>query len=165
MNGIRKHRGLRRYYRNLATKNEFANNAQSIDVENPETWFNYWHRHFDNHGYGNSSFKRRKPHLDKLFRHFDILVDKTEKLKTDFQLYAIVLDYHSVSDALFFHAPNNDNSLFPFDVSNLVETSTLINKELDVYLDQLTDYKKLYGEAEENFCILYKDGVGVPLLS
>jgi len=161
MNGIRKHRGLKRYYRNLATTNEFDEYTQDISFEKPETWFDYWHRHFDNYGYGNDSFKRRKPHLDKLLRHFGILVEKTKNLKVDFQIYAVLLDHNSISDALFFHAPNPNNSQFPFQISDLVEKSTLTNKELDIYLDQLTGYKKLYGEAEESFCLLYKEGIGV----
>lgn len=162
MNGIRKRRGLKRYYRSLATKNEFANNGQSIDVLSPDTWFDYWHIHFDNHGYGNDSFKRRKPHLDKLFRHFDILVEMTKDLKPNFQLYALLFDYDSYDDALFLHTSNPNNSQYPVDVADHVKTTTLTNKELNAYLDQLTGYQKLYGEAEESFCLLYKEGVGMP---
>ena len=83
MNRFKKHRGLKRYYRNLATANDF-DKAKRLDFNNPDTWFDRWHTHFDWYGYGNGSFKRRKPHLDKLFRHFDILVSKTKNLKPDF---------------------------------------------------------------------------------
>ena len=159
MNGIKKHRGLKRYYKNLATENDL-DKATWLDFESPETWFDNWHLHFDWKGYGNDSFKRRKPHLDKLFRHFDLLVDKTKQLKTEFQLYAILLDFDSYSDALFLHTPNPNNSQFPFKISDLQSTTTLTNRQLNEYIDNLDGYVKLYGQAEEAFCLIFKKNVG-----
>jgi len=161
MNGIRKHRGLKRYYRNLATENDL-DKATWLDFENPETWFDNWHLHFDWKGYGNDSFKRRKPHLDKLFRHFELLVDKTQKLKIDFQLYTILLDFDSYSDALFLHTPNPNNSQFPFKISDLQSTTTLTNKRLNDYINNLNCYEKLFGQADEAFCLIFKKNVGEP---
>lgn len=162
MNGYKKHRGLKRYYKGLATRNNF-DGAGSPDFANPDGWFDYWHEHFDNKGYGNTSFKRRAPHLDMLFRHFDILVQKTKNLDKPFQLYAILLDYDSYDDALFLHTPNPNNSQFPFQVTDLKPTTTLTNKPLNDYINQLTGYEKLYGQADEAFCLLFKRGVGEPL--
>lgn len=161
MNGIKKHRGLKRYYKNLATENDL-DNATWLDFDNSETWFDNWHLHFDWKGYGNDSFKKRKPHLDKLFRHFDLLVDKTKQLKTDFQLYSILLDFDSYSDALFLHTPNPNNSQFPFKISDLQLTTTLANQQLNDYIDNLNGYEKLYGQADEAFCLLFKKNVGQP---
>ncbi|TJZ51817.1 hypothetical protein FAZ15_19920 [Sphingobacterium olei] len=161
MNGIKKHRGSRRYYKKLATENDL-DKATCLDFDNPETWFENWHLHFDWNGYGNNCFKRRKPHLDKLFRHFDILVDKTKRLKTDFQLYSILLDFASCNDALFLHTPNPNNSQFPFTISDLQPTTTLTNRGLDDYINKLDGYEKLYGQADEAFCLIYKKNVGQP---
>ncbi len=161
MNGIRKHRGLKQYYKNLATENDL-DKATWLDFDNPETWFDNWHLHFDWKGYGNDSFKRRKPHLDKLFRHFDLLVDKTIQLKTDFQLYSMLLDFDSYSDALFLHTPNPNNSQFPFKIADLQLTTTLTNKQLNDYINNLDGYEKLYGQAEEAFCLIFKKNVGQP---
>lgn len=161
MNGIKKHRGLKRYYKNLATGNDL-DKATWLDFDNPETWFDNWHLHFDWKGYGNESFKRRKPHLDKLFRHFDLLVDKTKQLKTDFQLYSILLDFDSYSDALFLHTPNPNNSQFPFKIADLQLTTTLTNKQLNDYISNLDGYEKLYGQADEAFCLIFKKNVGLP---
>ncbi|WP_062545336.1 hypothetical protein [Rufibacter tibetensis] len=161
MSGLRKHRGLRRYYRNLATGNDL-DKATWLDFDNPETWLDNWHLHFDWKGYGNDSFKRRKPHLDKLFRHFDLLVEKTRKLKTDFQLYSIILDFDSYSDALFLHTPNPNNSQFPFEISDLQLATTLTNNQLNDYISNLDGYEKLYGQADEAFCLLFKKNVGTP---
>ena len=100
--------------------------------------------------------------MDKLFRHFDILVDRTRTRKTDFQLYAVLLDFDSASDALFLHTPNPNNSQFPFEVSELRPTTTLKNKNLNEYIATLNGYEKLYGEADEAFCLLFRKNVGKP---
>jgi len=157
MNGLKKHRGLKRYYRDLLFKDD---SVDLLDFDNPEIWFDHGHLHFDNKGYGNNSFKKRKPHLDKLFRHFEILAKKAQSLKTDFQLYAIILDHDSYNDALFLHTPNPNNSQFPFQISELQSTSTLTNKDLNIYIDNLVGYEKKYGLAGEGFCLLFKKNVG-----
>ena len=159
MNGIKKHRGLKRYYKNLAIENDF-DKITWLDFGNPSTLKEDWHLHLDWYGYGNDSFKRRKPHLDKLFRHFDILVDRTENWESDFQLYAILLDFHSSSDALFFHTPNPNNSRFSFKVSDLQLATTLTNNQLNDYVNKLDSYEKLYGKAGEAFCLIFKKNVG-----
>ncbi|MGI4821321.1 MAG: hypothetical protein ACRYFV_08935 [Janthinobacterium lividum] len=162
MDRLKKHRGLKRYYRNLAVSNDL-DKLTWLDFENPKTWFDKWHMHFDWRGYGNNSFKKRKPHLDKLFRHFDMLVEETKELKIDFQLYAILLDFNSASDAVFLHTPNPNNSQFPFKISDLQLKTTLKNKQLDNYINRLLGYEKLYGQADEAFCLLFKKNIGKPL--
>ncbi len=158
---MKKHRGLKRYYKNLSIENDF-NKPACPDFDNTETWSENWHLHFDWRGYGNNSFKRRKPHLDKLFRHFDFLVERTKNLKTDFQLYSILLDYKSSNDALFLHNLNPSNSQFLFQISDLQSTSTLTNKPLCDYINSLEGYEKLYGNAGEAFCLIFKKNVGYP---
>ena len=162
MNRYKKHRGLRRYYKNLAIKNEFAEMTW-LNLDDPKVWFDHWDIHFDNRIYGNNSFKQRKPHLDTLFRHFDILVENIRQLKPEFQLYAILFDYDSRSDALFLHIANPNNSPFPLQTSDLQQTSTLTNISLKAYLNDLTGYEKLYGNADESYCLLFKKSVGRPL--
>lgn len=160
MNGIRKHRGLKRYYKNLATQIDFEKEKLGFEFDDPTTWFDNWHLHFDWKGYGNNSFKRRKPHLDKLFRHFGYLEEQTKNLKSEYQLYTILLDFDSYSDALFLHTPNPNNSQFPFKIPDLKKTSTLTNKQLNDYINNLDGYEKLYGNAGEAFCLLFKQNVG-----
>jgi len=159
MTGYKKHRGLKRYYKKLNTENDF-DKMKWLDFNDPKTWFDNWHLHFDNRGYGNNSFKRRKPHLDKLFRHFDILTDKTRDLKIDFQVYAILLDHDSYSDALFLHTPNPNNSQFPFQIANLQSSTTLKNKHLNNYINSLSGYERKYGIAGEPFVLLFKKNIG-----
>lgn len=161
MSGIKKHRGLKRYYQKLSIQNDL-DKLTWPDFDNPETWFDNWHLHFDWKGYGNNSFKRRKPHLDKLFRHFDLFANKTNQLKTDFQIYIILLDFASSSDALYLHTPNPNNSQFPFKISDLQFATTLTNKQLNEYIENLDGYEKWYGKANEAFCLLFKKNIGKP---
>lgn len=156
---MKKQRGLKRYYLNLERQNDF-DQATWLNFDDTNTWFDNWHWHFDWKGYGNNSFKKRKPHLDKLFRHFQLLAKKTKSQKSEFQLYAIILDFDSYSDALFLHTPNPNNSQFPFKPEDLAMSTTLTNKDLNTYLDKLEGYEKRYGEAEEAFCLLYINGIG-----
>ena len=158
---MKKHRGLRRYYKNLATQNDFELSGYLNRMKDPNAWFNGSHKHFDWWGFGNNSFKRRKPHLDKLFRHFEILVEACKERKTEFQLYALLLDKSSLYDAVFLHSPNPNGTEFPLTWDNLSEECTLKNNELVEYLNRLTQYDKLYGVADEPFCILIDKNSGL----
>jgi hypothetical protein len=158
---MKKYRGLRRYYKNLAIQNDFEKTGYFEYFKNPNAWFYHKHWHFDLNGFGNHSFKRRKPHLDKLFRHFEMLVEGVKSLKVEFQLFAVILDNHSASDALFLHSPNPNGSEFPLTWEELSETCTLKNKDLIDYLNQQNEYEKLYGIAEESFCVLFKKNIGI----
>lgn len=158
---MRKHRGLRRYYQTLQTQNENWSGLNFIDNDKP--WFDLWHTHFDQKGYGNDSFKRRKPHLDKLFREFDTLVEKAKLLKTNYQIWATLLDYDSYSDALFLHTPNPNHDNFPWKINGLTSKNNLTNPKLVEYVNNLSGYKILFGQADENYCVIFKDNVGVAL--
>lgn len=158
---MKKHRGLKRYYRNLAIQSE---DWLELNFSDPESaWFRLWHTHFDWYGFGNNSFKRRKPHLDKLFRHFELLMHKAENLKTDYQLWAMVHDRNSAMDAIYLHTPNPDAESFPLVFPELSEQSNFTNHELQQYLDNLSGYRIYYVQADENFCIVFKDTAGLSL--
>ena len=159
---MKKQRGLKRYYRNLEIKNDFEKCEIFDFAKNPDNWFDHRHWHFDWKGFGNHSFKRRKPHLEKLFRHFEMLTEKTKFLETEFQLFILLLDFESSGDAIYLHTPNPNNSEFPIKWTDLSQTNTLTNAELRDYIEQLNGYEKLYGKAEEAFCILYRKGIGSP---
>lgn len=159
MNGIKKHRGLKRYYKNLVLKND---DWSGLNFTDPKlAWFDLWHTHFDWKGYGNNSFKQRKPHLDKLFRHFDLLEQKLKILNADYQIWATILDFDSYSDALHLHTPNPNHENFPLKIKNLTISSTLKNKDLNDYINNLKGFEKVYGNADEAFCILYKTNIGL----
>jgi hypothetical protein len=155
---VRKHRGLKRYYKNLSTKN---NDWSGLNFTDPEkSWFDLRHTHFDWRGYGNSSFKRRKPHLDKLFRHFDLLAERAKALKTDYQIWITLLDHDSSGDALFLHTPNPNRDNFPYKIEGLSPEDNLTNKALSEYVNSLHGYKILFGSADESYCVIYKNKIG-----
>jgi len=160
---MKKLRGLKRYYQKLEHQNEF-DKITELNLDDAQTWPKYWHLHFDHYGLGDRSFRKRKPHLDKLFRHFDFLVERTSRLKFEFQLYAVILDFHSGSDALFLHLPDFDNQQFPFKLEELSIESMLKNGALDEYIGRLNGYEKLYGHAMQGFCLLYKKDIGLPFV-
>jgi hypothetical protein len=70
-----------------------------------------------------------------------------------------------IDDALFLHTPNPNNSQFQFEISDLQLTSTLTNKQLNDYINNLEGYEKLYGKADEAFCLIFKNNVGQPFLT
>jgi len=152
---MKRHRGLKRYYKHLSIQNDFEKITGS-KFDDPSDWPENLHMHFDWYGYGNNSFKRREPHLDKLFRHFDLLDEKIDETQSDNKLYAIILDHNSGSDAIFIDHKNSVNKNLTFTVEDLLKTSTLTNKALNEYIEKLTGYEKLYGQANEAFCLLYK---------
>ncbi len=156
---MKRHRGQRRYYRNLIIQNDISK-VIWLNFNDTNTWFDKWHLHFDKRGYGNNSFKRRKPHLDKLFRHFDLLVNQTKKLKTDFQLFVVIFDFSSYNDALYLHTPNPNSSPFPVETGAISSTTTLTNEALNNYIDKLNKYEVLYIQVEEPYCLLYQKEVG-----
>jgi hypothetical protein len=152
---MRKHRGLRRYYRKLQNENDLEK-AKWADFSDPDMWFDNWHLHFDWWGYSNNSFKRRKPHLDKLFRHFNNLEKETRKLKKNFQLHAVILDKSSEYDAVFVNTPNPNREDYLWQYESLDTKSNLTNSQLEKYLDSLDGYEKFYGTAEDNCGTLSK---------
>ncbi|HEY1038092.1 MAG TPA: hypothetical protein VGF30_01730 [Bacteroidia bacterium] len=159
---MKKHRGLKRYYKSLSTK---VDDLSGLNFTDPtKAWFELWHIHFDWKGYGNNSFKKRKPHLDKLFRHFTLLEEKAQLLKTDYQIWATLLDYDSSSDALFLHTTNPNHDNFPWKIKDLTQTNTLTNEQLSEYVQGLSGYKILFGKADESYCVIYKDNVGLSLI-
>ncbi|MEO5909781.1 MAG: hypothetical protein ABIP95_02780 [Pelobium sp.] len=159
MNGIKKHRGLKRYYKNLAYKTD---DWSGLNFTDPNlAWFDRWHTHFDWFGYGNQNFTKRKPHLDKLFRHFELLEQKAKYLETNYQILATIFDRDSAIDALYLHTPNPNQNNFPWKITGLKKESTLTNAALDKYLNARKGYEKLYGNDDEAFCIVYKTNVGL----
>jgi hypothetical protein len=159
---MKRHRGLKRYYKNLLARNDFEK-LTGLNFKDPSGWPPNLHLHFDPYGYGNNSFKRRKPHLDTLFRHFDLIEAKIKEMNNDSILYAVILDYDSGSDALFVGNKDFPGKNLTFKLDDLSSSNTLTNKFLNEYLAELTDFEKLYGMANQAFCFLYKRDAKSPL--
>jgi len=156
---MKKLRGLKKYFQRLGTENDLEKETW-LNFDDPDIGLDNWHIHFDWYGLGYNSFKKRKPHLDKLFRHFGILEIEAKKIQKEFHLYAVLLDNNSHYDALFISTPNPHNK-FPWKYDNLSSVSNLTNLGLDNYINDLEGFEKHYGVAETNFCVIYKKNVGI----
>lgn len=155
-----KRRGQKRYYQKLATISESDKQKSSDFLGDSHSWFDFGHIHFDGKGLGNTSWKKRLPHLECLFNHFSLYEEKLKEMGREYQLFAILYDYDSTEDALYVHTPNPMSDNFPFK-PELGSTPNLSNAALAKYLTTKTTFEKLFGESEnENYCILYKKGVG-----
>lgn len=167
---MKKHRGLKRYYKRLSLINDFESRITWLDFKTPDIWFDYWHVHYDDHGYGNKSFKRRKPHLDMLFRHYTIAANEMLQTNTEFQLWIFVNDFNSYEDSLYFHTPNPNEANFPHKYASFSLECNLKNTALIAYLNEQQGFKKIYGEYYtegeplERFCALYRDTIGQPVV-
>ncbi len=146
----------------MTVQNEFMEN-ECFNTSNPASYQPNFHLHFDNYGYGNNNFKKRKPHLDKLMRHFEYAVNDLALADAGYQICAVLLNTSSSSDALFLNQAESSDNLFSLNKSDLSDQSTLTNKQLNDYIENLKGYKKLYGTAAEPFCLIYKSGIDYPL--
>ena len=162
----KKKRGLRRYFKTLKTK-EF-----SI----PRLWlkdgyFSYDKRWVDYYGFFN--LKQRKPHLDCLIRNYDLLLKKVNKEHQRFQIWIWINEFDSYEDCIMLHTPNPFNA-FPHKYDLYSIENNFKNKDLVNFIEHYTGFKKIYGtyfvenepgiETKENFCVLYKDGIGEPII-
>lgn len=164
---MKKHRGKKKYFKQLATDNDFIKRTKWLDFNTKDLFFDYWHLHFDPYAYGDKSFKRRLPHLDKLIRHYDLASEKMKNTQLPFQLWIFINDFTSYNDGLYFHTPNPNADNYPHKYSELGTKPSLKNQALQGYLAKKTDFIILYNQHNdptfENFCVLIKDTIGSPI--
>lgn len=164
---MKKKRGLKRYFNALKTK-EF-----SIKNWLKDGYFAYDKLWVDNYGLGNFSLKRRKPHLDCLIRNFYILENKLKSENKDFQIWIWINEFSSDEDCIILHS-QNPFCKFPHKYNTFTYDCNFKNKDLVNYLAMNTDFEKIYGiyisendkgiEKEQNFCVLYKVGIGESII-
>ncbi len=164
----KKMRGMSRYFRNLLKLNP----ALKIQLPlNSDSSFDYVHLHCDNTGLGNLSFKKRKPHLDALFRTFSFIESLQKNSFKNFQCWIEIYEFDSYNDRLYLHTANHNKSDFPFINDFYSEKCNFTNPELIHYFNNLQGFRKCYYEIyyEDDFlgrvlkrcCLLYKPGFGL----
>ena len=159
----KKKRGLRRYFKKL-DKLSLIENLHNFGND-----FYFKHVHADNTGFGTGSFKRRKPHLDALFRQFEPLHQRLKSTGKAFQIWAIVYDYDSYNDRIYLHTDCGED--FPCQYNQLSKIRNLKNQELHDYLESLNGFTRYYGELYEmddeigpllkRFCLLFRQDAGL----
>lgn len=167
----KKKRGLTRYFRNLSNSDP-ARKIKHYLPFNKDSSFDFLHLHADNTGIGNLSFKKRKPHLDALFRGFEFIESQQNNNFSDFQCWIELSEFNSYNDRIYLHTQNHNKSPFPYRQENVSEICNFKNSELMEYINSLNGYKKLFGEAyiEDDYlglvltryCLLFKQEFGIP---
>lgn len=160
---MKKRRGLRKYYRRLARLNEFSAGESWLSyIHDADDWFNYAHLHFDWKGYGDLRWKERAAHLDALFRHYEMLAGACHHVERPLQVFALIHEFDSGSDALYLHSPNPMGDNYPFR-SEYVEVCTFTSRNLVDYLECLVarGYTVLYAPPGSRYsdCVVFRDTV------
>lgn len=162
---MKKRRGKRKYYRRLGRLNQIPD-YWFTEIDDAESWFDFDHVHFDWSGYGDCCWKERLAHLNALFLHFDILVQAFRKVERKFQVFAVLNERDSGSDALYLHTPN-PTGYFPHSDFGYVSECTLTNPNFIGYLEMLRQrgYAVLYSPRGADYpaCVVYKENLGEPV--
>lgn len=157
----KKFRGQRKYYNKLKVSRDF----DWLDLTGGEnSWFDLWHDHMDWKGWGNISWKHRKPHLDALINSFEVLKTKLANYKQDFQLFMYIEVNDSSYDAVYINTENpNGHNNFPMKLKFVTNKRVPIDN-LRKYIDELP-YEKITSYHEESgFSFhLYDKKFGLPI--
>lgn len=106
---MKKLRGEKRYYRNLAAKAA----SFKIDLDGPDDWYDFWHYHFDWRGQGDKSGRERNAHLKAAFTAFEKVLEQLRGYKGPHQVWLSFATHSSYQTALYFHTPNPNHDNFP----------------------------------------------------
>ena len=104
----RKLRGRKRYIRKVlkfAATFGLGNTASDC--------YGRWHYHPDRHGYGNSGWRMRAPHLEALATIFGRLAELLCHFHKPYQLWIYLDAEHSAQDGIFLYSPNPNSEDFP----------------------------------------------------
>ena len=121
---MRKFRGKKRYYRNLARKSD----KFRLALGGPNDWYDFWHKHFDWKGRGNQSGRERNEHLSALFNAYNNVLEQLKTYQSPHQIWLSISKLDSSQDGLCFHTPNPNNENFPYLYDDFVwgENPTLL---------------------------------------
>lgn len=163
---MKKKRGLKRYFKSL----------QNMETRIPKIWIEDGYFSYDKiwvDYIGFKGIKKRKPHLDCLFRNFELLADQISKLNLEFQIWIWINEKTGKEDCIILHSPNPETA-FPHNYKNLSFDNNFRNSDLLSFINQKTDFKKMFGtsfssndsgtKTSESFCVLYKDCIGEPII-
>jgi hypothetical protein len=107
---MRKFRGKKRYYRNLARESDNFRLA----LGGPNDWYDFWHEHFDWKGRGNQSGRERNEHLSALFNAYKNVLEQLKTYQSPHQVWLSISKLDSSQDGLCFHTPNPNSENFPY---------------------------------------------------
>lgn len=149
---MKRFRGQKRYYRNL------ARSAAEFSVD-PE-WYHFDHTHVDWQGHGNISAKHRRSHFRAMLQMLENATRQLDSFGKPYQCFLMICP-DAGDDALYIHTPN-PHSAFPF---------RLDDADWDVpapfFLQGLVDTERFRVGSVHNeygrFCYIVPWGKGTPL--
>ncbi len=116
MSSLKKFRGKRRYFRDLARKIALETCELNFDQD---AWFDLWHNHLDLSGLGNHSLKIRRKHIEAHIAFYKNILERLEYYEKPYQSWVHIDDEDASTDAVFIHTSNPNEENFPLKVENL----------------------------------------------
>lgn len=105
---LKKFRGKKRYFKRLWSL------VEGYQLHTDEvSWYDFWHRHLDFSGLGNSSLKIRREHIKAHIALYSKLLQQLESLNKPFQTWVCIHEEDSGADAVYVHTPNPNANDFP----------------------------------------------------
>lgn len=143
---MKKFRGKRRYFHNLR-KAELVEN-QGIDF-GEDDWFDYWHTHLDWFGYGNTSLKMRKQHIQSFLKLMANLEVELEQRGKPYQLWLQLSTNDAGEDAVYIHTENPNADNFPYIYTGPTKKIEQLPNFLEGIIDEQA-YEIICYEVEAN---------------
>jgi hypothetical protein len=126
------------------------------------SFFDFWHMHYDFRGEGNESFNVRIEYIQEGFRIYDALKDRLINYPYSFQLWIGIDEEDSGNDAVYIHTPNPNNNYFPHLIENK-QFQLYKNSDLRTLIEQSGFEVIKTQNFNTNYYMLYKNGVGIEL--
>jgi hypothetical protein len=140
----------------------------SLDVRE-DNWWDFWHRHLDWDGYGNTSPRLRKAYLAALLT---MLVRAGQQLADAgrcFQVFVCLDVDDAGQDAIYVHTPNPNGPNFPYMAEATVWGDAMLEAELSKLLPEV-DLRAGHrrwtdDDGPRHTVVIYSPRIGVPLES
>jgi hypothetical protein len=124
------------------------------------SFFDFWHIHYDFKGKGNGSFKIRIKYIQEGFRIYDALKEKLKNYPHSFQLWIGIDEEESGDDGVYLHTPNPNNDYFPHLTENK-QFQSCKNLDLRNLIDK-SGFKVIQTRNfDTNYYMLYKQEIGI----
>jgi hypothetical protein len=138
-------------------REEILDIIESMELDDPDIFFDGWHTHADWDGNGNRDWLTRKKYLDDLVNFYNELKTRLTNYHKPYQLWIWIGE-----DAVFFNTPTPNADNFPVTIDNL-DGLDFKNRELKDYISGL-GFEIIQDKYEEQLqYYLFDKKTGVPL--
>ena len=162
-----KKRGLRRYYKKLATRNPVLDLLHNREYQN----FGYDYEHIHINDYVLTRWKEIKAHIEALCRQLKLVKDYINECPPTFQMWGYVCFQreYGCQVILYMHTPNGDANGYPADFSNFSSIPTITKSEISNYFqskikDGFNLYYSINCDNEPEILISHSE-IGEPIIT